>query len=326
MRYLLTALLLLPVLVSAQELHTFKNGEVADAEKINENFDVLNNKIESADASGGRPRISITTETTPTQNRHPFSASIVDEAPLFRVGAGWEADGEHYEIFTRILGTTPQSYVIDTTFLETRLGEIYELVVYAENIDGKAAVETVTVGQSIAIPLGSYAWTPSIPPVPDGAPVNLAGRGLQCWDIDLIYEFRFPVYTNYYAEANGLSCYGGSLPPSALPPPVPLRDGAGAVGCVSGAPIFTLQDLTTYGVIYSGTSNCYVPATDGNGMQSSGQCEYWREEVTTYRPGAPATLVKQIVDYCQYLPIGDSNPEEVQTFSRSFSITATREE
>ena len=41
MRYLLTALLLLPALVFAQELHTFKNGEVADADKINENFQSL---------------------------------------------------------------------------------------------------------------------------------------------------------------------------------------------------------------------------------------------------------------------------------------------
>ena len=48
MRNLLTALCLLPTLVLAQELHTFKNGEVADAEKINQNFNyVLEN------ASGG---------------------------------------------------------------------------------------------------------------------------------------------------------------------------------------------------------------------------------------------------------------------------------
>ena len=45
MRYLLTALLLLPALVSAQELHTFKNGEVADAEKINENFERVSKRI-----------------------------------------------------------------------------------------------------------------------------------------------------------------------------------------------------------------------------------------------------------------------------------------
>ena len=45
---LLTFLLLLPALAFGQELHTFQNGEVADADKINQNFNyVLEN------ASGG---------------------------------------------------------------------------------------------------------------------------------------------------------------------------------------------------------------------------------------------------------------------------------
>ncbi|MDA7584157.1 hypothetical protein N8739_02810, partial [Luminiphilus sp.] len=48
MRLLAFLLLLLPTLSLAQGLHTFKNGEVADAEKINQNFNyVLEN------ASGG---------------------------------------------------------------------------------------------------------------------------------------------------------------------------------------------------------------------------------------------------------------------------------
>ena len=51
MRYLLlTLLLIFPSLSSAQELHTFSNGEVADAEKINENFEVLKSEISG---SGG---------------------------------------------------------------------------------------------------------------------------------------------------------------------------------------------------------------------------------------------------------------------------------
>jgi len=45
MRYLLTALLLLPVLLSAQEFHTFRNGEVTDAEQINENFQMLSKTL-----------------------------------------------------------------------------------------------------------------------------------------------------------------------------------------------------------------------------------------------------------------------------------------
>ena len=51
MRYLLLLLLLIfPAFTSAQELHTFSNGEVADAEKINENFQYV---LENATGSGG---------------------------------------------------------------------------------------------------------------------------------------------------------------------------------------------------------------------------------------------------------------------------------
>ena len=40
----------LPTAIAAQELHTFSNGEVADAEKINENFQYV---LENATGSGG---------------------------------------------------------------------------------------------------------------------------------------------------------------------------------------------------------------------------------------------------------------------------------
>ena len=52
MKYLLLLFLLsFPALASAQQLHTFSNGEVADAEKINENFSVLNNDISKLESS-----------------------------------------------------------------------------------------------------------------------------------------------------------------------------------------------------------------------------------------------------------------------------------
>ena len=49
MRYLLTFLLLLPSLVLAQELHTFKNGEVADADDLNSSLQLLLEKIEAVE-------------------------------------------------------------------------------------------------------------------------------------------------------------------------------------------------------------------------------------------------------------------------------------
>ena len=51
MHYLLLSLLLIfPSLASAQDLHRFSNGEVADAEKINQNFQYV---LENATGSGG---------------------------------------------------------------------------------------------------------------------------------------------------------------------------------------------------------------------------------------------------------------------------------
>ena len=49
-RLLLSLILFFPTALAAQELHTFSNGEVADAEKINENFQYV---LENATGSGG---------------------------------------------------------------------------------------------------------------------------------------------------------------------------------------------------------------------------------------------------------------------------------
>ena len=49
-RLIVLLLLFFSCLVSAQELHTFSNGEVADAEKINQNFQYV---LENATGSGG---------------------------------------------------------------------------------------------------------------------------------------------------------------------------------------------------------------------------------------------------------------------------------
>jgi len=79
MRYLLTALCLLPSLVLAQELHTFKNGEVADAGKVNENFQslaqqtaALSDRITALEESSSEPpaddvfRVSLETPASGT--------------------------------------------------------------------------------------------------------------------------------------------------------------------------------------------------------------------------------------------------------------------
>ena len=49
-RLFIVLLVTFPGLTSAQDLHTFSNGEVADAEKINENFQYV---LQNATGSGG---------------------------------------------------------------------------------------------------------------------------------------------------------------------------------------------------------------------------------------------------------------------------------
>ena len=114
----LTALFLLPTLALTQELHTFKNGEVADAEKINENFKVLENRIDAVPLSNGRPQISITTESVVTQASHPFVASISSSRPLFRVGYGMGQDrwGTYVELFSdKVLMNPTDPHTIEGT-------------------------------------------------------------------------------------------------------------------------------------------------------------------------------------------------------------------
>ena len=306
MHYLLTALLLLPVLVSAQELHTFRNGEVADADKVNENFQTLNSRIQSIDGSGGRPTISISTDSAVTQRDHPFVANITDDTPLYRVGVSVVRDGYDNEIFSRTLHTTPTSYDIEDRTLRATLGQAYGLVVYAQNIDGKASVETVTVGSTLAIPLGDYTVDPPlvVPDRADDVPLN-------CWHGETISAF--PVSADFISRDN--PCSGDFWSYSSLPAPVPLVDATDAVGCVSQAPIFSVDDLQTYTVNLAGT---------GSGASSGGRHETWHEVVTVYTPGNPAALSRLVTEWCQYLPTGESSPEGVQTFSRTYQFTATK--
>jgi len=54
---LITCLLLMPTLSFAQVPHTLQNGEVADAEKMNENFDALNQRIISLETLPARDNL-----------------------------------------------------------------------------------------------------------------------------------------------------------------------------------------------------------------------------------------------------------------------------
>ena len=71
LRLALTLLLLFSTSVPAQELHTFSNGEVADAEKINENFELLRHMTAGAQTS---------VEANCTEDPDAFASSWVDKS------------------------------------------------------------------------------------------------------------------------------------------------------------------------------------------------------------------------------------------------------
>lgn len=54
-RLLVLILLAFPVLTSAQDLHTFSNGEVADADEVNTNFQTLEQRIEAVEQKQESP-------------------------------------------------------------------------------------------------------------------------------------------------------------------------------------------------------------------------------------------------------------------------------
>ena len=292
-------------LALAQVPHTFQNGEVADADKINENFEALRSRVQSIDGSGGRPAISITTDPVITQEYHPFVASITSDTPLYRVGVTQVYEGGQGEFLSRTLATIPTSYVIDDRLERLRLGQTYDLTVHAQNIDGKATVETVTVGSTLAIPVGQYIVDPPlvVPEASGDVPLN-------CFSGITISEVR--VFGEFIKLDNGIGPCNNGSPYNYLPRPVPLVDVSDAVGCVGGSPIFNLDDLETYAVFLNLTG--LVGDT----------YETWREATTVYTPGNPASLLQTVVEWCQYLPSGESSPAGVVTFSRAYQVNATK--
>ena len=80
MRYSFTALLLLSELVFGQELHTFKNDEVADADKVNENFTTLLSQTEALEARVADLESSATPPTSDTTFRAALETPVSSDA------------------------------------------------------------------------------------------------------------------------------------------------------------------------------------------------------------------------------------------------------
>lgn len=82
---LLTAILLFPLIVAAQELHSFKNGEVADAEKMNQNFTALADEVATLSGalrlegwSGGKVTVDCSSDANAL-------SKIIDSEPATRL-------------------------------------------------------------------------------------------------------------------------------------------------------------------------------------------------------------------------------------------------
>lgn len=107
---LLAFLLLLPSLAFGQELHTFENGRVADAEKINENFSHLSNLIAGIGDSGRfleqrtLPDGDVFTKLYMYESGH-YSGFSINRRP----DGAFESWGE--EFMTNALGTFVGNYI-----------------------------------------------------------------------------------------------------------------------------------------------------------------------------------------------------------------------
>ena len=111
-RLLLSLILFFPTALAAQELHTFSNGEVADAEKINENFEALKSEMSAAQSSS--PRMAWATTSGEVngywfqENDYPYIALKLpnDSAVYLSPFDPREPEEEDRE--------TPNAYYLDT--------------------------------------------------------------------------------------------------------------------------------------------------------------------------------------------------------------------
>jgi len=299
MRYLLTALLLLPALVSAQELHTFKNGEVADADKVNENFETIFTL-----AGGESGTITILTESVATAAPHPVTVQFEAPAGIFY----WNVtDKNYYGNSDKHPIDQASSYTYEDSF-SIPLGTGATISAHLLDMNGRPAVASKYVSAETAIVFGNYIWESGAEaPIFEESPVD-AGGNPRCASNQL-GDSEF-----FYGEF----CYNGTCNCSefngevGLPPPI---DETGAIACIAngrwsmdrGGPLFSLSDLTfsTY-----------------NQNSSGGGSGVWRTTYshTTYQfePMPNPSVQVDRTDYCKL-----TIDEDTQIYTASASYTGT---
>ena len=140
MRDLLTALLLVPVLASAQELHTFKNGEVADADKINQNFQAIDQQgpvIQFGERVLGEPEVAFGLQAGTVE------VTITDPSGLFSFGkVSRNFSDSAWKRGTETLLLAGETSVVIQEPLNLGLNEGTSLMYYATDLRGNNFITT----------------------------------------------------------------------------------------------------------------------------------------------------------------------------------------
>lgn len=169
---LLACLLLLPALSFAQVPHTFQNGEVADAEKINENFEVLDQRLQSLEAPAARDSSGVLNmDVDCSSDSGALAAMIQATAHLDPVGfnisgdcqfeGGFEPRGRQISIFGEYGAEVRSRLLMGAAFFQAKNSGIdfYDLDIEVGSIFNLAQNASVTLGRvNFSGPAATTIW------------------------------------------------------------------------------------------------------------------------------------------------------------------------
>jgi len=263
----------------AQELHVFRNGEVADAEKINENFSALMN------AGGPRvtpPHIEIITSPVASAGSHPVLIRYTDPDGLFMVSENLGGGGQ--QVRETHLFDRPESYEVQRD-IAGPFGASRDIYASAIDMHGVPQVALVTISSDTLIQMGRYDVVPefNVPSRDDVPGSCFIGSSISRLEIG-------------GAFLDGADRCPGTPDPFSfyLDAPVAMPDASGAVACVGDsfspeAVLWNMHDLVAYGL-----------QRPGYGGGSSGHYEIWREITYQFTPPPNAAVDVTLTEYCQY--------------------------
>lgn len=296
---LLLSLTLAPTCLLGQQLHTFDNGEVADADKINENFETIFGL-----AGGESGTITILTESVATEAPHPVTVHFEAPAGIFY----WNVTDKNYYVNSdKHLIDQASSHIYETSF-SIPLGTGATISAHLLDMNGRPAVASKYVSAETSIVFGDYVWDSGAQaPIFEDSPVDEGGN-------PLCTSNQLGDFESFYGEF----CYNGTCNCSefngevGLPPPI---DETGAIACIAndrwslyrGGPLFSLSDLTFSTYNEAGSSF-------GNGISRSS----YTSATYQFQPMPNPSVQVDRTDYCRLTIAGDT-----QIYTASASYTGT---